>query len=96
MEELLNEIDELLVHFEDFTHGKEGQDITRIRGKIALALRQYNGSLPHGVNIEEKEPHEVSTAKCNLCGKEWVAVRPKGLTELECPNCKNMVQFENV
>ena len=40
--------------------------------------------------------HEVSTVKCDLCGKEWVAVRPEGLTELECPYCENMVQFENV
>lgn len=44
MEELLNEIDELLAHFEDFTHGKDGEDITKMRGRIALALRQYNVS----------------------------------------------------
>lgn len=44
MEELLNEIDELLAHFEDFTHGKDGEDITKMRGKIASALRQYNVS----------------------------------------------------
>lgn len=42
MEELLNEIDELLTRLEDFTHGKEGEDITKIRGKIAEALRQYD------------------------------------------------------
>jgi hypothetical protein len=44
MEELLNEIDELLARFEDFTHEKDGEDITKMRGKIALALRQYNVS----------------------------------------------------
>jgi len=43
-----------------------------------------------------KDPHEVSTVKCDLCTKEWVAVRPEGLTQLECPNCGNMVHFENV
>jgi hypothetical protein len=25
-----------------------------------------------------------------------VAVRPLGLLNLECPQCKNMVQFENI
>lgn len=54
----------------------------------------YNN--PELTSIEEKQPHEVSTVKCDLCGKEWIAVRPEGLTELECPNCENMVQFENV
>lgn len=42
MKELLNEIDELLAHFEDFTHGKDGKDITKMRGKIAMTLRQCN------------------------------------------------------
>jgi hypothetical protein len=40
--------------------------------------------------------HEVSKVKCDLCGKEWVAVRPEGLTKLECPDCGNMANFENV
>jgi ssDNA-binding Zn-finger/Zn-ribbon topoisomerase 1 len=40
--------------------------------------------------------YEVSKVKCDLCGKEWVAVRTEGLTKLECPNCGNMVNFENV
>lgn len=47
-------------------------------------------------NFKKKDPHEVSKVKCDLCGKEWIAVRPEGLTKLECPNCENMVQFENV
>lgn len=51
-------------------------------------------------NFEEEEskdePHEVSKVKCDLCNYSWVAVRPEGLTKLECPNCGNMVHFENV
>lgn len=27
--------------------------------------------------------YEVSKVKCDLCSKEWVAVRPQGLTKLE-------------
>lgn len=44
----------------------------------------------------EYDPHEASKVECGLCGHTWVAVRPKGLTELECPNCNNMTQFENI
>lgn len=42
------------------------------------------------------DPHEVSQVKCDLCGKEWTAVRPEGLNKLECPQCGNMVLFENI
>ena len=45
---------------------------------------------------QNKEPHEVSTVKCDLCGHSWVAVRPLGLHKLECPNCLGMVYFENI
>lgn len=39
---------------------------------------------------------EASLVRCDLCSHEWVAVRPLGLEKLECPNCENMVYFENV
>jgi hypothetical protein len=42
------------------------------------------------------DPHESSAVKCDLCGHEWVAVRPAGLTKLECPNCGNIGYFENI
>lgn len=42
------------------------------------------------------DPHEVSTVECDLCSHQWVAVRPLGLEKLECPNCGNMVYFENI
>ena len=42
------------------------------------------------------DPHEVSQVKCSVCNNSWVAVRPKGLQKLECPNCSNMVYFENI
>ncbi len=45
---------------------------------------------------KEDNKHEVSLVKCDICNHEWVSVRPEGLTELECPNCSNMVQFENI
>ena len=44
----------------------------------------------------KEEKYEVSKVKCDLCSYEWVAVRPLGLTKLECSNCKNMVYFENI
>jgi transposase len=44
---------------------------------------------------KEKDPHEVSKVKCHVCSHSWVAVRPVGLTELECPNCGRLCSFEN-
>ena len=45
---------------------------------------------------DDVDPHEASKVKCDLCEYEWIAVRPEGLTKLECPNCHNMVNFENI
>ena len=59
--------------------------------------RVWDDLFKDGVTLlKRSDPHEVSKVKCDLCGKEWVAVRPEGLTILECPNCGNMVQFENI
>lgn len=46
--------------------------------------------------LQKHEPHEVSKVKCYLCNSEWVAVRPKETPKLECPNCKNVANFENI
>jgi formate dehydrogenase maturation protein FdhE len=35
-----------------------------------------------------------SKVKCDLCGHEWIAVFLAQCERLECPNCKNMTQFE--
>ena len=48
------------------------------------------------VHSEEKTQWETSLVKCDLCNYQWVAVRPEGLVKLECPNCNNMVHFENM
>ena len=41
-----------------------------------------------------KDPHEVSEVKCDVCNYRWVAVRPEGLTKLECPKCGGLRSFE--
>lgn len=41
-------------------------------------------------------PWESSKVKCDLCGATWIAVRPVGLTVLECPNCENLGTFETL
>lgn len=46
--------------------------------------------------IMNYDPHEVSQVKCLVCEHSWVAVRPKGVKKLECPNCQGMVDFEDV
>lgn len=63
MEELLNDIDELLAKLEDFTHGEDGMEITRMRGRIANELNSYNSD-----NTKKYCPsckHEVSTLQIN-------------------------------
>jgi hypothetical protein len=42
-----------------------------------------------------RDPHEVSKVKCDVCNYSWVAVRPLGLTKLECPQCGGLCSFEN-
>jgi hypothetical protein len=46
--------------------------------------------------MEDSEQYEYSLVECDLCSHRWVAVRPVGLIKLECPNCGNMVYFENI
>ena len=42
------------------------------------------------------DPHEVSKVRCDLCGYEWIAVRPLGVEKLECKQCGNISNFENI
>ncbi len=61
MKELLNEIDDLLCHLENFIHGKDGNDITEMRYKIIEALRQPDVSSNEGNQIEfNKKVAEVA------------------------------------
>jgi DNA-directed RNA polymerase subunit RPC12/RpoP len=40
--------------------------------------------------------YETSLVECDLCSYKWVAVRPKDTEKLECPNCSNIVHYENI
>lgn len=42
--ELINDIDDLLARFEDFTHGKDGDEITQIRKRISQIPNIYGKS----------------------------------------------------
>lgn len=69
MKELLYEIDNLLMKLEDYTHGKDGDEITAIRHKIVEALRQNNvsGSLPFNPDERlKKEEQKNEQAARNL------------------------------
>lgn len=45
--ELLNEVDDLLVRLEDYTHGEDGRDVTKIRNKISLFMKSdYTEVIP--------------------------------------------------
>ena len=56
----------------------------------------FNLKINTKMKVKMAELHEVSTVKCDVCTYSWVAVRPEGLTKLECPNCGGFVFFENV
>lgn len=58
---------------------------------------QFNNDwINDNFRVDKLDPHEASKVRCDLCTHEWIAVRPEGLTELECPNCKNLGTFENI
>ncbi len=69
-------------------------------GKIVVAakLATYEKYKVLGLNkaVLKSDLWESSKVKCDLCNREWVAVRPEGIERLECPNCHNMVSFENI
>jgi len=48
-----------------------------------------------GVMRSADTKFEVSSVQCDLCNYRWVAVRNFGLDKLECPNCRNIANFEN-
>lgn len=52
-------------------------------------------SMGHG-SLGDGRKYEVSLVECFLCAHRWVAVRLEGLYRIQCPNCSNMVEFENV
>lgn len=56
MKKLLDDIDDLLARLEDFTHGEDGMDITRMRKRISLAAYQLGGP---GEICEHKEKDYV-------------------------------------
>lgn len=65
---------------------------------VAAKLATYEKYKKLGLDkaILKSDLWESSMVKCDLCGHEWIAVRPEGLQKLECPNCHNMVLFENI
>lgn len=83
----------MLVNNADYTWNK----ILEAMEEYAAQFKQASDKpINYNAVPSDYDPHEVSLAKCDLCGYKWVAVRPEGLTKLECPNCGNMVNFENI
>jgi hypothetical protein len=49
--------------------------------------------------MEEEDNEDGWTAnyiQCDLCSHKWTAVYLTELDKLECPNCTNMVIFDNL
>ena len=98
LEKYLDDLDNLIdtgwfpqVSVKDCTFYHKDLTLRDFVSKGREYIRQYSM-----VGKEVNEPHEVSLVKCDLCGFEWIAVRPLGLDKLECKQCGNMVHFENI
>lgn len=39
---------------------------------------------------ELRQPHCQGPAVCLTCAHEWVSVRPAGIVNIECPQCRTM------
>ena len=63
--ELLNEIDELLCHLEDFTHGKDGDAITKLRHKISPMQIHFNKLQSSTDNQKKVDPIDESRKAIN-------------------------------
>ncbi len=63
MKTLLNEIDDLLAHIEDYTHGAVGEEITKMRHKIADFKPSV--SLP-----SEEEKFMIAQKWCSSAGEK--------------------------
>ncbi|MDD4225967.1 MAG: hypothetical protein PHU98_06225 [Mariniphaga sp.] len=42
------------------------------------------------------EQYEASRVMCDICMHKWVAVRPVGTSNLECPNCHRVGGFDEI
>jgi len=39
------------------------------------------------IDLDSRRPHEYGWVTCPWCMEQWVAVRPVGTMDLECPRC---------
>lgn len=66
-------------------------------GRIAYTLIIYaDFYIDLSVMPLKSDPHEYSMVQCDMCAHNWVAVRPEGIKELECPRCHNMTTFDEI
>ena len=44
--------------------------------------------------LNKQKKWKGSKVKCDLCGREWIAVFHIDCEKLECPDCHNMAYYE--
>lgn len=74
----------------------DGNEFNKIVVAAKLATYKKYKTLGLDKAILKSELWESSKVKCDLCNREWIAVRPEGIDRLECPNCHNIASFENI
>ncbi len=92
------EIIKILENFvEDFV---ENPPSSKETSKKKLRKFIFEFAKDHGVNCaahyENQEVWVGAQMGCDLCGHRWTAVYYQASEKLQCPECKNMVSFENL
>jgi len=86
--DIANDIDEILTRLEDYTHGKDGDDITRCRGYIidlrAKLKKQPTGYSKDDVAVEKRMINPRKIYMCHWCNSEEV-----GREMQLCKKCSN-------
>lgn len=79
--ELLNDIDDLLARFEDFTHGKDGDEITQLRKRISQIPNIYSHTPKTNKELEKPKPILKLVATRNMwyndIGDIWIGFLEK-------------------
>lgn len=68
---------------------------TEVNETYLLLIAESPQNYRH-LNGDEIKVHgwKGGRVECDICTNKWIAIRPANLTRLECPNCRQMAQFE--
>lgn len=54
---------------------------------LGVAIMQMFSGHSESKEEQPESPHESGFVECFICTHRWVAVRPRGTQDLQCPSC---------